>query len=98
MTEKLVPCRIPPPIVDGRRSPAPTGGAPSAVQESPLPRDKGAWKSDGTFEAKLVPGTYKFSALATPKEGGDLALFSGEVNVPSGDAFEVRLELQRGNR
>jgi hypothetical protein len=68
------------------------------VQESPLPRDKGAWKSDGTFEAKLVPGTYKFSALATPKEGGDLALFSGEVNVPSGDAFEVRLELQRGNR
>lgn len=97
--EKLVACRITL-IVDGKGVANPDGRAtiPAVVQESPLPRDRGAWKADGTFEAKLVPGTYRFSALATPKEGGDLALFSGEVTVPSGDAFEARLELQRGNR
>ncbi len=97
--EKLVPCRITL-IVDGKAVANPDGRTtiPAVVQESPLPRDKGAWKPDGTFEAKLVPGTYAFSALATPKEGGDLAVFSGEVTVPSGDAFEARLELQRGNR
>lgn len=94
--EKLVPCRIAL-IVDGRAVANADGRKtiPAAMQESPLPRDKGAWGADGTFEAKLVPGTYRFSALATPKEGGDLALFAGEVTVPAGDAFETRLELKR---
>jgi hypothetical protein len=97
--ERLVPCRITL-LVDGKAVANADGKKtiPAVVQDSPLPRDKGAWGSDGTFEAKLVPGTYKFSALATPKEGGDLALFAGEVTVPAGDAFETRLELRREGR
>jgi hypothetical protein len=97
--EKLVPCRITISVdgkavanADGRTS------IPAVVQESPLPRNKGKWSADGTFEAKLVPGTYRFSVLATPKEGGDLALFGGEVTVPSGDSFETKLELKREGR
>jgi hypothetical protein len=98
-TDRLVPCRISL-SVDGKAVANPDGRTtiPAVVQESPLPRDKGAWKPDGTFEAKLVPGTYRFSALATPKEGGDLALFAGEVTVPPGESFEARLELERGKR
>jgi len=98
-TERVVPCRITL-VVDGKVVANADGRKtiPAVVQESPLPRDKGAWGSDGTFEAKLVPGNYKFSALATPKEGGDMALFSGEVTVPAGDAFETRLELRREGR
>ncbi len=94
--EKLVPCLITL-IVDGKTVSNPDGRTtiPATVKESPLPRDKGAWRPDGTFSASLVPGTYRFSVYATPKEGGDLALFGGEVTVPSGDSFETRLELQR---
>lgn len=94
--EKLVPCRIAL-VVDGRVVANPDGSRtiPASVHESPLPRDKGSWGPDGTFEAPLVPGTYRFSVYATPKEGTGLALFSGEVTVPGGEAFETRLELRR---
>jgi hypothetical protein len=94
--DRLVPCRITL-LVDGKAVANPDGRTtiPAVVQESPLPRDKGAWKQDGTFEAKLVPGTYRFSALATPKDGGALALFAADATVPSGDSFDTRLELQR---
>jgi hypothetical protein len=97
--EKLVPCRLTL-IVDGKAVSNPDGRTtiPALVQETPLPRDKGTWGSDGVFQADLVPGTYRFSALATPKEGGSPALFAGEVTVPSGDAFEARVELQREGR
>ena len=97
--ERLVSCRITL-LVDGKAVANPDGRTtiPAVVQESPLPRDRGAWRGDGTFEARLVPGAYRFSVLATPREGGDLALFAGEVTVPSGDAFETRLELERSGR
>jgi hypothetical protein len=96
---KLVPCRIRL-LVDGRAvaNPDERTTIPAVVQESPLPREKGTWRPDGTFEAGLVPGTYRFSVLATPKEGGALAPFSAEFTVPEGDLFEVRLELQREGR
>jgi hypothetical protein len=98
-TDRLVPCRITL-LVDGKAVANPDGRTtiPAVVQDSPLPRDRGAWKQDGTFEARLVPGTYRFSALATPKDGGPLALFAADATVPSGDAFDTRLELQREAR
>ncbi len=94
--EKAVPCRITL-VVDGRVVANPDGSRtiPASVHDSPLPRDRGSWGADGTFEASLVPGTYRFSAYATPKEGTGLALFAGEVTVPAGESFETRLELRR---
>jgi hypothetical protein len=97
--ERLVACRIAL-SVDGKAVANPDGSTtiPAVVQESPLPRDKGAWRADGVFEARLVPGTYRFRVLATPKEGGPPAMFSGETTVPSGDSFDARLELEREGR
>jgi hypothetical protein len=97
--ERLVPCRIR--LLVERRAvadPAGKGTIPATVQESPLPRHRGTWHPDGTFEAPLVPGTYRFAVLATPKEGGAAALFAGSVTVPAGDAFETALELEREAR
>ena len=87
-------------IVDGKAVANPDGSRtiPATVHESPLPRESGAWNADGTFEAKLVPGSYRFSVYATPEGGGDLVLFAGEVTVPAGDAFETRVELTRESR
>jgi hypothetical protein len=97
--ERLVPCRIGL-FVDGRKVANADGSRtiPATVHESPLPRDAAAWNADGTFAARLVPGTYRFSVYATPEGGGDLVLFAGEVTVPSGDFFETRLELRREGR
>ncbi len=93
--EKLVPCRITL-VVDGKVVANPDGSRtiPATIKESPLPRDRGAWGADGTFSAELVPGTYRFSAFATAKDGGGLVLFAGEVTVPAGEAFETRLEMR----
>ena len=97
--ERLVPCRISL-VVDGKAVQNPDGSRtiPATVHESPLPREEGAWNPDGTFEARLVPGTYRFSVYATPEGGGDLVLFAGEVTVPAGDSFETRVELAREGR
>jgi hypothetical protein len=97
--ERLVPCRIRL-LVERRAVADPTGKGtiPATVQESPLPRHRGTWHPDGTFEAPLVPGTYRFAVLATPKEGGAAALFAGSVTVPAGEAFATDLELEREAR
>jgi len=93
--DRVVPCRITL-VVDGKVVANPDGSTtiPATIQESPLPRDRGAWGADGTFSADLVPGTYRFSALATAKDGNGLALFKGEVTVPAGESFETRLEMK----
>lgn len=93
--EKAVPCRITL-VVDGKVVANPDGSRtiPATIKDSPLPRDRGSWRTDGTFEADLVPGTYLFSAWATAKEGGGLVLFTGEVTVPAGESFETRLEMR----
>ena len=84
-------------VVDGKAVANPDGSRtiPATVHESPLPRSAGVWHPDGTFEAPLVPGTYRFSVYATPEGGGELVLFAGEVTVPAGDAFEASVELKR---